>query len=119
MPRIVQLCAGGPPFFLSVSTLEPKKGYTVALDAMENLWERGVDARYVIVGRYGWNTHGRLEHRIRSHPEFNKRLFWLGQISAADLRHLYKNAHSLIFASVAEGFGLPLIQALISAFRRS
>ena len=109
-PQIMQLCAGGAPFFLSVSTLEPKKGYTVALDAMESLWERGVDARYIIVGRYGWNTHA-LEHRIRSHPEFNKRLFWLGQISAADLQHLYKNAHSLIFASVAEGFGLPLIEA--------
>jgi len=62
------------------------------------------------VGRYGWNTHA-LERRIRSHPEFNKRLFWLGQIGTADLRHLYKNAHSLIFASVAEGFGLPLIEA--------
>ena len=108
--QITQLCTGGAPFFLSVSTLEPKKGYTIALDAMEHLWERGVDARYIIVGRYGWNTHA-LERRIRSHPEFNKRLFWLGQIGTADLRHLYKNAHSLIFASVAEGFGLPLIEA--------
>jgi alpha-1,2-rhamnosyltransferase len=109
-PQIMQLCAGGAPFFLSVGTLEPKKGYTIALDAMERLWERGVDARYIIVGRYGWNTHA-LERRIRSHPEFNKRLFWLGQVSAADLQHLYKNAHSLIVASVAEGFGLPLIEA--------
>ncbi len=109
-PQIMHLCAGGAPFFLSVSTLEPKKGYTIALDAMEHLWERGVDARYIIVGRYGWNTHA-LERRIRSHPEFNKRLFWLGQVSDADLQHLYKNAHSLIFASVAEGFGLPLIEA--------
>lgn len=109
-PHVMQLCAGQTPFFLSVSTLEPKKGYPIAIDAMDRLWKRGVDARYIIVGRYGWNAHA-LERRIRSHPEHDRRLFWLGQISAVDLRHLYRNAHSLISASVAEGFGLPLIEA--------
>lgn len=104
------ICAGETPLFLSVSTLEPKKGYAVALDAFDRLWERGVDVRYVIVGRHGWNTRA-LERRILSHREYDKRLFWVGQVSAVDLGHLYKNAHSLIFASVAEGFGLPLVEA--------
>lgn len=108
--EIGALCSGETPFFLSVSTLEPKKGYAVALDAFDLLWERGVDTRYVIVGRPGWNTRA-LERRIRSHHEYGKRLFWLGQVSGVDLGHLYKNAHSLIFASVAEGFGLPLVEA--------
>ena len=108
--QVAAICSSAPPFFLSVSTLEPKKGYTIALDAMDRLWERGVNVRYVIVGRYGWNARA-LVQRIVSHPEYNRRLFWRGEVNEPDLRHLYKNAHSLIFASVAEGFGLPLVEA--------
>ena len=108
--QVASLCSDPSPFFLSVSSLAPSKGYTVALNALDRLWASGVDVRYVIVGRYAWNTRA-LANRISSHPEYNKRLFRLEQVSAADLKHLYTHAHSLIFPSVAEGFGLPLIEA--------
>ena len=42
------------PYFLAVGTLEPRKAYSVALDAMEALWAEGGDAALVIVGNYGW-----------------------------------------------------------------
>lgn len=100
------------PFFLSVGTLEPRKGYKIVLDAMEALWEQGHNARYVIVGRYGWLSRN-LEHRIISHPELNKRLFWWQDVPDIDLQELYKSAKALICASVAEGFGLPIIEAAI------
>ncbi|BGE85386.1 hypothetical protein Ms3S1_18220 [Methylosinus sp. 3S-1] len=104
------ICASATPFFLSVGTLEPKKGYPIALDAFERAWSSGVDARYVIVGRRGWNTRA-LERRILSHPEFGRRLFWFDRAGGADLAYLYRHAHRLVAASVAEGFGLPLIEA--------
>jgi alpha-1,2-rhamnosyltransferase len=108
--RIRAICRDERPFFLSVSTLEPRKGYSVALDAMERLWREGVDVRYVIVGRHGWNANG-LARRIVSHAEFGRRLFWLRDASDAELRDLYEHARGLIFPSVAEGFGLALIEA--------
>jgi glycosyltransferase involved in cell wall biosynthesis len=109
-PQVAAICAGGAPFFLSVGTLEPKKGYSIALDAFERAWAQGVEARYVIVGRSGWNTRA-LQHRIETHAEHGKRLFWLGQVGAGDLVQLYEHAHRLVAASVAEGFGLPLVEA--------
>jgi alpha-1,2-rhamnosyltransferase len=108
--EVAAICAVKTPFFLSVGTLEPKKGYSIALDAFERAWESGVDARYVIVGRRGWNTRA-LERRILAHAEYGERLFWLGQVGAGDLVHLYARAHRLVAASVAEGFGLPLVEA--------
>ncbi|MGD9656181.1 MAG: glycosyltransferase family 4 protein [Methylocystis sp.] len=105
-----QIAAAPTPFFMSVGTLEPRKAYPIALDAFELLWSQGSDARYVIVGRPGWNTRA-LQRRIRQHQEFGRRLFWLDDASDADLSHLYPRARALIFPSFVEGFGMPLIEA--------
>ncbi|MGE0195639.1 MAG: glycosyltransferase family 4 protein [Methylocystis sp.] len=98
------------PFFLSVGTLEPRKGYPVALDAFERLWSQGVDARYVIIGRAGWQSEA-LEHRIKQHCEYGGRLLWLDDASDADLRHCYAHGRALVYPSMIEGFGLPLVEA--------
>ncbi|MGD9540555.1 glycosyltransferase family 4 protein [Methylocystis sp.] len=105
-----QIATAPTPFFMSVGTLEPRKAYPIALDAFELLWSQGCDARYVIVGRPGWNTRA-LQRRIRQHQEFGRRLFWLDNASDADLSYLYPRARALIFPSFVEGFGMPLIEA--------
>src|SRR5688572_7190423 len=64
LTRIHQL-----PTILMVGTIEPRKGYDVALNAFEYLWQtQGEDApALVIVGKPGWRTEG-LQHLIQSHP---------------------------------------------------
>lgn len=108
--RALAISATRAPFFLGVGTLEPRKGYSIALDAFERLWAAGIDARYVIVGRRGWGSQA-LAQRIRAHEEIDRRLFWLDDADDASLRRLYERAHGLIAASFAEGFGLPLAEA--------
>lgn len=108
--RLAQLSHDGIPFLLSVSTLEIRKGYPVMLDAMDRLWTSGKNFRYVIVGRYGWSQRA-LRQRIVSHPEFGRRLIWLEDVEDAELAWLYANAHVLVSGSVAEGFGLPIVEA--------
>ena len=108
--KLRAICADPLPFFLSVGTIEPRKGYPIALAAFQRLWDDGVDARYVIVGGSGWNTRA-LQSRIVEHPEFDRRLFWLENVHDADLRELYSAATRLIAPSFAEGFGLPLVEA--------
>ena len=49
--------------------------------------------------------------RLRTHPELNRRLFWLAGISDEFLEEIYASADCLIAASLTEGFGLPLIEA--------
>ena len=96
--------------FISVGTIEPRKGFPIALDAFEKLWASGIEASYVIIGKAGWGMR-HFEERLRTHPRLNRSLFWLANVSDADLVHAYKNATCLIMPSIAEGFGIPLIEA--------
>jgi glycosyltransferase involved in cell wall biosynthesis len=100
----------GRPTLLMVGTLEPRKMYGQALQALEQLWRDGVDVNLVIAGKPGWRL-AQLEARLRKHPELNRRLFWLECASDQLLLRLYRQSTALLAASKAEGFGLPLIEA--------
>jgi glycosyltransferase involved in cell wall biosynthesis len=98
------------PSFVMIGTLEPRKGYSQTLPAFEKLWANGTDVNLVIIGKKGWMVDELVKH-IESHPERNKRLFWLESISDEYLDQIYSASTCLIAASDGEGFGLPLIEA--------
>ncbi len=98
------------PYFLMVSTLEPRKGHWQVIKAFEILWQKGLDFNLVIVGKKGWKVEELIKY-IKSHPEFNNRLFWLGYVSDDLLELLYKKALATIIASENEGFGLSVIES--------
>jgi glycosyltransferase involved in cell wall biosynthesis len=98
------------PVFLSVGKLEPRKGYSVAIDACEFAWSEGVDFVYLMVGTFGWRAKA-LKARIENHAEFDRRLFIVDDLSDAELAFVYSRCHSLIHAAICEGFGLPVIEA--------
>lgn len=110
--RLAKRIAGGKPYYLSVGTIEPRKGHSIVLDALDMLWAEGVDATYVLVGARGWGMR-HFEKRIVRHPEYNRRLFWLDRAGDADLALLYRRARAVALASVAEGFGLPIVEAAL------
>lgn len=96
--------------FLMVGTLEPRKGHAQVLDAFDLLWQAGVSADLVIVGKVGWNVES-LVARIKSNTQFNIHLFWFDKLDDYELTKIYRDSSCLIAASYAEGFGLPLIEA--------
>ena len=99
------------PSFLMVGTIEPRKGHALVLDAFERLWADGAEARLVVVGRQGWMSDA-LATRMRSHAQAGNGLIWLEQASDEYLELIYDNAWALVAASEAEGFGLPLVEAV-------
>lgn len=98
------------PTFLSVGTIEPRKGHDQTLAAFEILWRNGIEANLVLVGKAGWKVDA-LVDRLRAHPWKGVKLFWLEGISDEYLTDIYSAASCLIFSSKGEGFGLPLIEA--------
>jgi glycosyltransferase involved in cell wall biosynthesis len=102
--------SGASPVFLCVGTLEPRKGHRIALEALDLLWKKGSDVRFVIVGRRGWYVEA-LIAELRRHPEFGRRLFWFDDVSDAELAALYEKASAVLCPSYAEGFGLPIVEA--------
>lgn len=105
--------------FLTVGTIEPRKGYLQIIDAFDQLWADDRQVILVIIGKEGWaplpnserRTIPKIIHKIKNHPELGKRLFWINDASDEYLEKIYKSAICLIAASEGEGFGLPLIEA--------
>ncbi|MBH3341396.1 glycosyltransferase family 4 protein [Pseudomonas mendocina] len=99
------------PVYLMVSTVEPRKNHAYLLDAFERLWAEGSDARLCIIGKIGWKCEALVE-RIKSHPQQGKRLFMFNNVDDKSLEFAYSKARALVFPSHAEGFGLPLVEAM-------
>jgi len=99
-----------PKVFLTVGTIEPRKNHGFLLDVFEDCWARGLDVTLVIVGRPADGTRETLA-RIEAHPERARRLFLLGDASDVELDLLYRGARAVILPSLAEGYGLPLVEA--------
>ena len=98
------------PYFLVVGSIEPRKNHDVILDAFEILWQEGKRVNLVIVGGHGWKSEAFID-RVSMHPMYKKRLFLLRKTTDAELVLLYSQTAALIMASIAEGFGLPIVEA--------
>jgi len=98
---------------LVVGTIEPRKGHACLLPALEELWKDTAfsDVKLVFVGKPGWRTDD-LQARLRMHPERDQRLYWFDSASDEFLALLYAASDGVIVPSLAEGFGLPLVEAV-------
>lgn len=102
------------PYLLYVGTLEPHKNVERLLAAFRaararlggepllvvvGRWNRGAEQRFAAMldeaGLTGWATH-------------------VGYVPLAELRALYAGASALVFPSLKEGFGLPVLEAMMS-----
>ncbi len=99
------------PTYLIVSTIEPRKNHKYLLDAFDKLWDNGLDIHLCIVGRVGWKVE-KLMYRIENHKLYNKNLFLFSGLNDLELRYCYNSAKMLLFPSIIEGYGLPIIESL-------
>ncbi len=98
-------------YILSVGTLEPRKNQGVLLDAFDALSGEIAGLTLVLVGRSGWLVDD-LERRIADHPLLGDRLFWLKRVPDETLETLYRRAGAVVYPSLYEGYGLPVVEAL-------
>lgn len=95
-------------YILSVSTLEPRKNLKFLLKAF-SMMENPSNIKLVLTGGKGW----KLEDAIgKVDPEVEKNIIFTGYVSDEELKALYQNAKCFVSASIYEGFGLPVIEAV-------
>ncbi|MEJ5300005.1 MAG: glycosyltransferase family 1 protein [Thermodesulforhabdaceae bacterium] len=97
-----------PPFILAVGSIDPRKNLKLLLRALF-LADRK-DLTLAIVGWKGWG-YGELEDEIRR-LENKTRVRLLGYIPDEDLAALYGGASMMVYPSLYEGFGLPILEAM-------
>lgn len=100
------------PVFLSTGIIEPRKGYTELLDAAEALWERGRLFQLVILGRVNpW--HGKeIAARMAKMRETGREILHESKADDTRLAYWHARASLVVQPSHAEGFGLPVLEAL-------
>ena len=100
-------------FFLTVGTLQPRKNLARVIAAHQALPLRVRRERpLVIVGRMGWGMDEVLP-KIRM-GQASGEVFWLDYLTEADLRAVFQSAKALVFPSLYEGFGMPVVEAFAS-----
>jgi glycosyltransferase involved in cell wall biosynthesis len=101
---------GGGPVLLAVSGLAPHKNVGVTIDALTVIRRRWPDAVLVVPGNptpYGEELRERAAARgVAAAVRFP------GWVDQADLESLYRTAACLVFPSLREGFGLPVLEAM-------
>lgn len=98
------------PFVLTVGELQPRKNLETAVRAFEILATRHPDHELVIVGARGWHDEALLR-RISASPA-RERIVLAGSVTDDRLVELYRSARCFVFASRAEGFGFPPLEAM-------
>lgn len=93
-------------YVISVATLEPRKNLKRIIEAFSLLKEKGLKCNLVIVGKFGWgeikpSTIGRRASSI----------IFTGYVPNNELQALYSGASCLVYPSLYEGFGLPILEA--------
>lgn len=98
-----------PAYLLTIGTLEPRKGLDVLLTALTK--PHAPNLPLVIVGQPGWGGVDPL--RLAAQVGLDqRRILVLGKISDADLAVVLHRATALVAPSLAEGFGLPVVEAM-------
>ena len=100
-------------YLLVVSTMEPRKNHARLIAAWRMLRSRlGEDLKLVLVGRPGWGSDSTID-LMRDH-QARGQLFNLSGVPSANLRTLYANAAAVVCPSIAEGFDLSGVEAMLS-----
>ena len=96
-------------YFLSIGTLQPRKNLLRLITAHRQLPERlRREIPLVVVGKAGW---GCKEEVAQLQAREDPRLQWLGYVPDVDLQGVLAGATALVFVSLHEGFGLPVLEA--------
>jgi alpha-1,3-rhamnosyl/mannosyltransferase len=98
---------------LWVGSLEPRKNLRTLVSAFARLPADLADVRLAVVGPTGWLGADLVD--VADEQRLGDRLRWLGRVSDADLRALYTGARIFAFPSLHEGFGLPVLEAMVQA----
>ncbi len=108
---VIDLFGSHVPPYLMVATFDPRKNHQYLMDAFDLLWREQPSLKLCLVGRIGSRCE-EIVRRITDHPQLGKQLFLFSDLSDAELHHCYTGARGVIFPSIVEGFGLPIVESL-------
>lgn len=105
--RLMRLLDFDRPYFLTVSCSTGRKNTPFLLSAYARLLKNNPANDLVVV----WDPPEEIRRQY-SLGEFARRIHFIGRQREEDLSDLYTGATALVFPSLYEGFGLPVLEAM-------
>ena len=97
-------------YILCVGTIEPRKNYERIIYSYNSLPDEiKRDYALIIIGGKGWGNINL--QKIVSDLGLSNRIFLKTYVTDSYLKFIIKNAYVLLFPSLYEGFGLPILEA--------
>lgn len=107
--------AGDGPY-LTVGTIEPRKNQTTLLAAIDRVLQSAPSARFLLAGTVGWNGKP-IAEGIQQHRGWPRNIRHFSDLTDTELQFAYKHAKAVVFPSLAEGYGLPIVESLANGTR--
>jgi glycosyltransferase involved in cell wall biosynthesis len=104
--------AAGLPRIVSIGIIEPRKNQPVILDACAALRREGIEMELHLVGRLNPHFGMPIAHKVAAMASVWDKLYYHSKMDDAHLAALVRSARATAFASIAEGYGLPLLESL-------
>lgn len=114
--REVEVTSSPPlaePYFVVLGTIEPRKNHLLLLHLWRELAQQHGTAapRLYVVGQRGWECENVVDLLERCEP-LRDIVIERGRCDDAELARLLRHARALLMPTFAEGFGLPVAEAL-------
>lgn len=100
----------GKRYFYYPANFWPHKNHDVLLVAFNMLVKQGSDAHLVLTGSLA-DARQTLGDAVRQ-MGLTERVHFLGYVSDEQLAAIFQQCHALVFPSLFEGFGIPLVEAM-------
>lgn len=113
-PMIPETSHGDTFDVLMLGIIEKRKGHDLVLDACSRLWDDGLSFNLHVVGRANPYFGKDIERRIKRMIKSGRSIQLHGHVEDEELRRLIPSMDLLLFASRAEGCGLPVLESLWS-----
>jgi glycosyltransferase involved in cell wall biosynthesis len=112
--RLARICNVRKPYLLCVARLEhPGKNHVGLLEAYARLRQHRPNPLHLVLVGPRCERAEEILALVEAHPHARD-IHYLGYVDAALLPDLYREAEALVMPSRAEGFGLPVVEAMAS-----
>lgn len=101
---------GNSPYLFTIGTIQPRKNFSRVIQALKILRDTGYHLDLVIAGGKGW-----LEdemYKTLAATKLHDHVHLIGFADDKDIATLYSGAEAVVFPSLYEGFGFPVLEGM-------
>lgn len=105
---IIDLVDDNSPYFFNIGAIHPRKNIKRICEAFSLCKKKySLPHKLIVAGRFAWKSS-----QIKKEMKSTSGVIFIGNINDSEKSYLYQHATALLYLSVFEGFGIPILEAM-------